>query len=259
MFWLLLGVATSFIALLAVSNGIGALVIFGPWAVVSFALAVRLLLRPPERRALQTSLALAVVSLGLSLLGFGVSPTPDYWLSPIVLAILSGAVVMYSVLALKARPATYQRSSSGGDTIWAQRAALVILFGGLAIVVGSFTRWGACAGIPCEGPMQLFSIWERTGVSFGPGIVTATLGLFILALGIDATRGPGRALPAELPLTAASVVLIVVVCFVVRVHVVPLYKVYPGFEGPILVGLGATAALLASLRQRRTRLREIIE
>lgn len=261
-FWLLLGIATGYISLLALMYSVGALVLFGPWTIVCFAIAARVLIKPPERREMALSTALAVVSLALSVIGV-VGTIPQFLVYPIVLAILSVAALAYSVLGLIAPTITGDRPTSSGGwadaAIWAQRAGLVVLFGGLAIVVGSFTTWGACSGIPCEGPGQLFMIWERTGVSFGPGIVTALLGLLMVALGIDATRGRDRAVPAEVPIGMASVVLVVVIGFVMRVHLVPLYKLYGGFEGPILVGAGAIAALLASLRQRRARLRGFIE
>lgn len=244
--WLLLGVTTSVLIVSWAAVSVDAFVIFGPWAVVSFALAAWLLMRRPERRVLVVSAALAAVSLGFSVLGI-VGSTADFVGIPVILATLSGLAAIYSVLAVRS-------PSDGRDDprIWARRAALVLLLGGLVTLAGSFATWGDCAGYPCEGPLQLFFIFERSGVDFGPGLVTAALGLLIVILGIAATRGRRHAVRPEVPLIVASAALVVVGAYVVRVHVIPLYSVYGPREGVIFVVTGATAALIASVRLRRT-------
>jgi hypothetical protein len=55
-------------------------------------------------------------------------------------------------------------------------AAATLMIGGLVVVWGSFSTWGACPKTPCEGDFGLFVIYERSGVDFGPGIITAVLG-----------------------------------------------------------------------------------
>jgi hypothetical protein len=63
----------------------------------------------------------------------------------------------------------------------------------LAALWGSFEPWGTCPDTACgEERLAFFVLVDKTGVDFGPGGVTAVLGLALAIIGIAAFR-QGRA------------------------------------------------------------------
>lgn len=72
-------------------------------------------------------------------------------------------------------------------------AAVILLAGGILVVLGSFSAWGACSQEPCDPELLgLMDIYERSGVDLGWGIVTAVLGGVLLLLGVNAVSGRAR-------------------------------------------------------------------
>jgi hypothetical protein len=71
--------------------------------------------------------------------------------------------------------------------------AAALLVGGMLVVLGSFSNWGACAQEPCDPELLgLMHIYERSGVDLGWGIVTAVLGAAVLVLATSTLFGRGR-------------------------------------------------------------------
>lgn len=130
------------------------------------------------------------------------------------------------------------------------RPAFLLLAGAL-IILGSFSTWSICPKDPCEGDAGLFHIYFRSGLDAGPGLVTAILGLAIVAAGLFAWRRHEQqaALVAGI---AAAAELIVVTAYVVRVHVSPTYQVSGPAEGVVLAIIGGVIALVASIQIRRS-------
>lgn len=129
-----------------------------------------------------------------------------------------------------------------------QIAALVVIIGGLVVLIGSFSIRGACPSEPCGADGGLFHMYERTGVEFGPGIVTAFLGAALIGLGGVATRDVGRLAPVVGVVAAAGVLTTVVIHLVI---------VYSG-ENKIVFGspylglyttvIGGLVSMVASVR-----------
>ena len=72
-------------------------------------------------------------------------------------------------------------------------AAVILLAGGIMVVLGSLSVWGACSQEPCDPELLgLMHIYERSGVDLGWGIMTTALGAVVLLLGVDALRGRAR-------------------------------------------------------------------
>jgi len=71
--------------------------------------------------------------------------------------------------------------------------AAALLLGGLVVVVGSFSDWGACASDPCEPELfGLMVVTPRSGIDIGWGILTAALGAAVLVLAMSALLGRDR-------------------------------------------------------------------
>jgi hypothetical protein len=69
--------------------------------------------------------------------------------------------------------------------------------GGAAASLGSFTEWGVCPKDPGEGFGGLFSMLPIYGLDFGPGVLTALLGTFLVVIGLDAFYVAGSPLIVE--------------------------------------------------------------
>jgi hypothetical protein len=130
-----------------------------------------------------------------------------------------------------------ERQAPTGRTpsVWITADALII--GGLTVVWGSFSTWGACDKEPCEGAGGLLHIFERSGVDVGLGVVTAILGLLLAGLGIYALLNP-RVCRPRLAVLAAASVLAAICIHLVRVYVI---DDYDGFYWPPYFGLYVTA------------------
>ena len=80
-------------------------------------------------------------------------------------------------------PPTTERASRGS------RAALLLALGGLAVFFGSFGTWDSCPNVPCGGGGLVFpTVWDRSGMDVGPGLVTVEIG-FLLAVAGSARSG----------------------------------------------------------------------
>jgi hypothetical protein len=132
-------------------------------------------------------------------------------------------------------------------------AALGLAFGGFAVIGGSFANWGVCPKIPCEGDFGLFSLFERSGIDFGPGVVTAMLGLLLALTGLYAIRRRGVLPFATLPLVAAALVLLIIGAYVVRVHFFPEFSIDGPSLGVYFVAGGGAIAAVASARLKQAR------
>ena len=116
----------------------------------------------------------------------------------------------------------------GGSVTNGRFAAVLIVVGGAAATLGSFTNWGYCSKEPCEGPGGLSHLFPVSGVDIGPGIPTALLGTFLVIAGIEAFRRGG-----ELPYRRAALVAAVGVVVIVALWTI-YYTLPPGsfFYGP---------------------------
>jgi hypothetical protein len=132
-----------------------------------------------------------------------------------------------------------------------QIAAAVLLVGGIAAVIGSFSTWGACPLEPCGGEFGLTVLYERSGIEFGLGIVTAILGALLAVLGILAPRTTDRRLPSVGVIAAGGVLI------AVGVHLVLVYggDIVTGspYLGLYITVVGGVVSLIASVRLRSLR------
>lgn len=147
--------------------------------------------------------------------------------------------------------AQHRTDSSSHEAARTQRRlALVIVFGGLALLYGSFQPWDTCTKRPCEGDFGLFSLVSRSGVSIGWGVVTAELGLFLAAAGVIAFRRP-RTFAFRLETTAFGLLAsTVIVAYFIRTFIVPEFFAYGPKLGLVVAAGGAVLATLASFRMR---------
>jgi hypothetical protein len=131
-------------------------------------------------------------------------------------------------------------------------AALGVAIGGFITVWGSFLPWGTCPNTTCgTGDVGFFVLVERTGVGFGPGILTALLGFVLLIFCLSALR-QGGASPMRTPsVMLALATLLTVGAFVLRMYVFPAFLLYGPEIGVYLVSGGAILAALSSWRVRR--------
>jgi hypothetical protein len=134
----------------------------------------------------------------------------------------------------------------GGKMSRRRYAAIAVLLGSFAVIVGSMTTWGTCSHAPCEGNFGLWVLVERSGVSWGPGVITLALGIVLAAVAIDALRGRASERGWWIGLSAAFSTLGMTLLWVIRMYVLPEFFLYgPGF-GLYLVALGALVAAIAS-------------
>jgi hypothetical protein len=96
------------------------------------------------------------------------------------------------------------------------------------------------------------ALWETSGVEFGPGLVTAVLGLMLASGGIGAFRRGVSSGLRVVPVVLALLLLATVGAYILRWHVFPTFKLYGPEIGVILVIAGGLVALAASVRLRRT-------
>lgn len=133
-----------------------------------------------------------------------------------------------------------------------RRAAVFLGLGGLAVLYGSSVTWDVCPKIPCEGPGGLLSLFERSGIEIGPGIVTAELGLLLAMIGVNAFRRGGTSpFRIEAVALAVSAVLAVAV-YLVRTYILPEFFTYGPDLGVYVVAGGAVVAAFASWQLPRS-------
>jgi hypothetical protein len=133
-------------------------------------------------------------------------------------------------------------------------AAAALIIGGLVVVWGSFSTWVACPKKPCEGDFGLFVIYERSGVDFGPGIITAVLGLLLAVLGIYALLNLDRVVRPRLAIVAAAAVLATIGAHLFRIQVIDDFPIVGAPDlGLYITALGGLVALVAGVRQWRVR------
>jgi hypothetical protein len=132
------------------------------------------------------------------------------------------------------------------------RAAIALVVGGFVVLVGSFLDWGTCPDTSCgKDGGALFVLVDKSGIDFGPGILTALLGIVLAAGGVSVLRIGGPPAFRAGAVLLALIVLATVGAFYVRMYVFPEFLLYgPGF-GLVLVAAGGLIALAASLRLRR--------
>lgn len=132
--------------------------------------------------------------------------------------------------------------------------AAALLVGGMLVVLGSFSDWGACPQEPCDPDLfGLMHIFERSGVDLGWGIVTAALGVAVLLLGVNTLRGRGRR-PFVERLAAVSILLAVGVHLYLATYGGPADMLSgPPYIGVYMTVIGAVVVLVASLSRPRDR------
>ena len=141
------------------------------------------------------------------------------------------------------------RSDPGAPIKALQIAAVALLVGGTVTVIGSFSTWGACPLEPCGGELGLTVLYERSGIEFGPGIVTAILGALLALLGVLARRNIDPRVPL-VGVVAAGGVLIAVGIHLVFVYGGDIVTGSP-YLGLYFTVIGGVVSLAASLRMRQ--------
>jgi hypothetical protein len=135
-------------------------------------------------------------------------------------------------------------------------AAAILIAGGMLVVLGSFSVWGACPLEPCGGDFGLAVIYERSGIQFGPGVVTAILGVLLALLGFIASRKLDRMVPL-IGVVAAGGVLITI-----GIHLLTVYGgesdivTGPPYLGLYITAIGSILCLAASVRLWHLRRRQ---
>lgn len=128
--------------------------------------------------------------------------------------------------------------------------AVLIVAGGASVALGSFTEWGVCPKDPCEGFGGLFRMLPVYGVDFGPGVLTALLGVFLVVVGLDAFRRGGESPDRRAACAAATGVLMILALWLIRMYAFPLYGLY-GPRGDFFFVL--PGGLLAAIGSRAIR------
>ena len=104
--------------------------------------------------------------------------------------------------------------------------AVLVVMGGAAASFGSFMEWGTCPKDPCEGYGGLLHLLPIYGLGFGPGVVTALLGAFLVVAGLEAFRYGGESPRRGAAFAAATGILAAMVIWVIRMYAFPLYDLY---------------------------------
>jgi len=152
------------------------------------------------------------------------------------------------------RPWSPERQALGSRIRSRKIAAAALVIGGLIVVWGSFSTWGACPKKPCEGDFGLFVIYERSGVDFRPGIITAVLGLLLAVLGIYALLNVDRVGRPRLAIVAAAAVLATIGAHLFRIQVIDDFPIVGAPDlGLYITALGGLIALVAGVRQWQVR------
>jgi len=128
------------------------------------------------------------------------------------------------------------------------RAAAILIAGGILVVLGSFSDWGACAQEPCDPELLgLMHLYERSGIDMGWGILTAALGAAALLLGINTLRSHRRR-PLFEGLAAVGIFLAVGVHLYLETYGGPANRLIgPPHIGVYMTVMGAVVVLGASL------------
>jgi len=131
-----------------------------------------------------------------------------------------------------------------------------LLFGGLAILAGSFLTWGTCADTACgRGGLAFFVLVDVSGIGFAHGIGTGIIGILLTLIGIDALRHS-----ASHRLLGAAFVLGLLESLIVGAFVVEWFVLSSLLYGPgvgvyvvvVGVGLAMAAAVWRGRRSRKT-------
>ena len=134
----------------------------------------------------------------------------------------------------------------------AKRGPILVALGGLIVVAGSFMTWGVCTKEPCEGDGGLFHLFIRSGIDFGPGIVTGALGIVLVVVGLVSARSEPRLFSPAIPIGLSCGVILVVAAYVVRVHLFPEYTVRGPGPGVFVELFGAVLTGTGGYPGRRT-------
>lgn len=120
---------------------------------------------------------------------------------------------------------------------------------GLGVVVGSFLTGDMCLHVPCErAGTVIHTIWQRSGIEIGPGVLTAFCGLLLTLLGIDGTRRDGR-LPFKREILALGwLAALIPVVYVIGAHGSRQFALTEPSYGLYLVVVGGALAVLAAAR-----------
>ena len=123
-----------------------------------------------------------------------------------------------------------------------------LVLGGIAVIVGSFLPWGTCPDTRCgaEG-VGFFVLVERSGIDFGPGILTGIGGVLMAACGAALFRAPGVRLFRTAPLLLAALVVVIVAGFVLRMYVFPEFLLYGPNVGVYTAAIGGVIGGAAGL------------
>jgi hypothetical protein len=136
------------------------------------------------------------------------------------------------------------------------QAARFVALGSLAVLVGSFAVWDTCPKIPCEGSFGLLALMPRTGIDVGPGIITAGIGVGVLAARITAFRQRRIWLFRTESVFLGVLAVVIVVGYLIRTFLLPEFHTSGPDIGPYLVACGGFLVAVASASlPRRTTLR----
>ena len=123
---------------------------------------------------------------------------------------------------------------------------LGVALGGLAVLVGSFARWGGCRQMPCDpgDGVAFFVLVDYSGLDLGFGVVTVLSGLAmaivgLLALGERRVRNPRRLVAICTTIVLATMVAVVTWDFVFHVRSIdgPKFGVYIVIAGAVLAAV----------------------
>lgn len=188
------------------------------------------------------------VGCGNNTLPACIGRTPNDWLA--VTTVLFALAVSLFVVAWRRWPPG-GRPRFPARRQWGElRAALLVAFGGGAILLGSFAVWDTCPKMPCEGAFGLFAFLPRSGVGIGVGVVTAAAGLLLVLVGLTASRRGGRSPFRAEAAGVGALAILAVAGYLVRTYLAPEFLTDGPDVGPVLVVGGGLLAAVASIGLR---------